>query len=137
MHLPVASICEFPSLIICTYCSLKIPHDKFAFFFHHLQNKCQLQGSLNTLTYIQKAQIVEERNHSESEGRSTSQKRLALWAKIKFCLNAPPRKPVMFRMLSASSSLEVEKRNGKEKQKRQNSRDGSEVGSMGSGSARS
>ncbi len=67
------------------------------------------QRRLNTRTYIQKAQIVEERNRRESEGRSTSQKDLALWAKTKFCLDAPPSQPVMSRILSASSSLEVEK----------------------------
>ncbi len=62
---PVSFICEFPSLIICTYCSLEIPHDKIAIFFNHSQKKkCQLQvnAASTQLTYIQKAQIAGERN---------------------------------------------------------------------------
>ncbi len=36
-------------------------------------------------------------------------KDLALWAKTKFCLDAPPSQTVIARIISASSSLEVEK----------------------------
>ncbi len=65
------------------------------------------QRRKNTLTYTQKAQIVEDRNHRKSEGRSTSQKDLALWAKTKFHLDAPPTQPV--KRFSVSSSVAVEK----------------------------
>ncbi len=113
MHLPVSSICEFPSLIICTYCSLEIPHDNIAFFFYHSQKKqCQLQVNAASThsTTSKKAQISEEPNSRESEGRSTSQNDLALWAKTKFCLDAPPSQPLMSRILSASSTLGLERK---------------------------
>ncbi len=79
----------------------------------------------NTLTYTQKAQIVEERNRRKSEGLSP-QNDLALWAKNRFRLDAPPSQPVMSKRLSTSSSLAVEKiGSGQGKQKGENSRDGS------------
>ncbi len=59
--------------------------------------------------HTQKAQIMEERHRRESEGRSTSQTDLALWAKTKFCLGAPPSQPAMTRILSALSTLGLEK----------------------------
>ncbi len=67
------------------------------------------QRRKNMLTYTQKAQIVEERDRSESESRSTSQKDLALRAKTKFRPDAPPSQTVMSKRFSKSSSVAVEK----------------------------
>ncbi len=67
------------------------------------------QRRKNTLTYTQKAQIVEERNRRKSESRSTSQKDLALRTKTKLLPDAPPSQTVMSKLFSKSSSVNVEK----------------------------
>ncbi len=122
--------------------SLSAPPAAFEIFtarmrslFNHLRkSECQLEvNAVKTRSLTpKKAQIVEERNHRKSKGRSTAQRDLASWAKTKFRLDAPPTQPVK-RFFCMVFSCRRKNRNGKEKKKRQTSRDGSVVGSMGFG----